>query len=434
MNNKVSANYDNCWQKNKIPCKAVRKSGQGDFTLTKISEICKAESPRLLQKQSYFQYFCTMVIIALFVLHWYASLFFQSLFNHRYAAHQMFKMSRFWEKVFFVGSWIANGSSYLSPTVYGILHRMHHAYADTELDPHSPKYDKNIFAMMWRTRAEYLSIAYKTKPIDPKFTKNVPEWVAFDKFAEHIATRVVFGLVYVGVYALLATAWWQWLLLPATIVMGPLHGAVINWFAHKIGYTNFELKDTSKNFLPVDFLMWGESYHNNHHKNGSSPNFGYRWFEFDPMWPVIKLLNWIGIVRLRTKAEKTNLRVRFTKAQTERIAAVLARLPRFANAPKIKPERRLGQLVNAWKHFVDSDWKGNLTDYYNKISVREDLELIMQNANGSLRRQIASMVEPFDKRFQSKMKPVDLKKLRDRWKLNGKHFWQTHTIYEGELA
>ncbi|MBK9452232.1 MAG: acyl-CoA desaturase [Bacteroidetes bacterium] len=375
-----------------------------------------------------------MLILGLFVIHWYASLFFQSLFNHRYAAHQMFKMSPFWEKTFFIGSWIANGSSYLSPTVYGILHRMHHAYADTELDPHSPKYDKNIFAMMWRTRAEYLSIAHKTKPIDPKFTKNMPEWVAFDRFAEHIATRIGFGLLYVGVYALLATAWWQWLLLPMTIVMGPLHGAVINWFAHKIGYTNFELKDTSKNFLPVDFLMWGESYHNNHHKNGSNPNFGHRWFEFDPMWPVIKFLNWVGIIRLRNKAEKTNLRVRFTKRQTERITAALARLPHFANVPKIKPERRLGQLVNSWKHFVDSDWKGNLTDYFNKISVREELEVIMQNANGSLRRQIASMIEPFDKRFQSKMKPVDMKKFSDRWKLNGKHFWQTHTIFQGELA
>jgi stearoyl-CoA desaturase (delta-9 desaturase) len=57
------------------------------------------------------------------------------------------------------------------------------------------------------------------------------------------------------VYSLLryfATAWWLWLLLPLQFLMSPIHGAIINWFAHKYGYTNFEVRDTSKNFLPVD--------------------------------------------------------------------------------------------------------------------------------------------------------------------------------------
>lgn len=375
-----------------------------------------------------------MLIIGLFVFHWYASLFFQSLFNHRYAAHQMFRMSPAWEKAFYIGSWLTNGSSYLSAYVYGALHRLHHAYADTELDPHSPKYDKNIFAMMLRTRTEYLDIERNRKTIDPKFLKNLPIWPSFDHFASHLATRIAWGLVYVGVYALLANAWWQWLFLPMTLVIGPLHGAVINWFAHKVGYTNFVVNDTSKNFLPVDFLMWGESYHNNHHKNGSNPNFGHRWFEFDPMWPVIKFLNWLGVIQLRQKAERTNFKFRFSQKQADRISAALALLPHFKSSPRIKPERKLGQLIHAWKHFVESDWKGNLSDYFHKISVREELEVFLQNANGSVRKRIAEMVEPIDKRFKSKMKPIDAQKWRDRWVLKGKHFWQTHSIFQGEFA
>ncbi len=375
-----------------------------------------------------------MVIVLLFIFHWYFSLFFQSFFNHRYAAHQMFKMSPFMEKVFFVGSWIANGSSYLSANVYGILHRMHHAFADTELDPHSPKYDKNLFSMMWRTRKEYLAIFDRSRPIDPKFLKNLPDWPKFDNFAEHIATRAAWGAIYIVIYAVLATAWWQWLFLPLTMVMGPLHGAVINWFAHKFGYTNFELKDTSKNFLPVDFLMWGESYHNNHHKNGSSPNFGYKWWEIDPMWPIIKLFNFLGIVQLRVKAPKTNLNLRFSPKENARIKAALAQLPHLLDSPSIMPERKLTQLIASWRHFVDADWKGNLTEYYNKISVREELQVILENANGSLRKKIAGMVEPLDRRFQSKMKPVDMQAWRDKWILRGKNFWQTHSIYQGELA
>ena len=40
-------------------------------------------------------------IIIFFVSHWYLSLFVQTMFLHRYASHQMFTMSKGWEKIFF---------------------------------------------------------------------------------------------------------------------------------------------------------------------------------------------------------------------------------------------------------------------------------------------------------------------------------------------
>ena len=80
---------------------------------------------------------------------------------------------------------------------------------------------------------------------------------------------------------------------------GTLHGAIINWFAHKYGYRNFEVGDTSRNFLPTDVLMMGESYHNNHHKFGNRPNFGgIRWHEIDPTYQVIRVLNRLGIIQI----------------------------------------------------------------------------------------------------------------------------------------
>ena len=86
---------------------------------------------------------------------------------------------------------------------------------------------------------------------------------------------------------------------PLHFVMGPIHGVVINWFAHKIGYTNYHLNNTSTNLINVDFLMWGESLHNNHHMYPGSANFASRWFEFDPMYPFIRLFDWLGIIHLR---------------------------------------------------------------------------------------------------------------------------------------
>jgi stearoyl-CoA desaturase (delta-9 desaturase) len=77
------------------------------------------------------------------------------------------------------------------------------------------------------------------------------------------------------------------------------------------GYRNFEVGDTSKNFLPFDFLMMGESYHNNHHKYGSRANFGgIRWHEIDPTYQVIKVLNKLNVIKLVQQKEIKMERVR----------------------------------------------------------------------------------------------------------------------------
>ncbi|MGN6165965.1 MAG: fatty acid desaturase, partial [Flavisolibacter sp.] len=120
------------------------------------------------------------IIIIFFIAQGYLSLFAQSFFHHRYAAHGAFSMSKGWERFFFIYSYITQGSSYMSPRVYGIMHRIHHAYTDTEQDPHSPAYDKSIVAMMWRTSKTYVGIMYNRTKVEQRFTKNVPEWSWFD--------------------------------------------------------------------------------------------------------------------------------------------------------------------------------------------------------------------------------------------------------------
>lgn len=238
------------------------------------------------------------IFFALFIAHWYASLFCQTFFLHRYAAHSMFMMSKKTEKVFFVLTWVMQGSSYLSPYAYGVLHRLHHSFTDTKDDPHSPSYTKGLFALMWKTKKIYTDIDTGKHDVDPKFAKNIPEWKIFDRFAHSRVSRIGWIIVYFIFYAFFATQWWMWLLFPITCLTGPVHGAIINYFAHKYGYRNFKTPDTSKNFLPVDILMLGESYHNNHHKLMARPNFGVRWFEIDPVYLIIKFLSWVKIIKL----------------------------------------------------------------------------------------------------------------------------------------
>ena len=241
-------------------------------------------------------------IVIFFLAHWYLSLFSQTFFQHRYAAHGAFTMNKFWEKFFYAITWITQGSSFLSPRGYAILHRMHLAYTDTDKDPHSPLYDSNIFTMMWRTKNIYTDIVNDKMDVEPRFLKNLPDWPFMEKLADSWASRIGWAAVYVAFYVYFAPTAWLYLLLPVHVLMGPIHGAIINWFAHKYNYINFKMNNSSKNLLPLDFLMMGEAYHNNHHKRPSNVNFGFKWHELDPTYPVIKLLSWAKVIRIKKTA------------------------------------------------------------------------------------------------------------------------------------
>ncbi len=185
---------------------------------------------------------------------------------------------------------------------YAIMHRMHHAYTDTAKDPHSPNFSSNLFSMMWRTKRIYVSILNGKMAVDGRFTKNLPEWPGFEKWANSKTSKVLWALGYILFFIWFSSSPWLYILLPLVILMGPFHGAIINWFAHKYGYKNFRLKNASRNLLLVDILMLGESYHNNHHKHPSSINFGNRWHEIDPVYPIILLFQWLRIIKVAKPA------------------------------------------------------------------------------------------------------------------------------------
>ncbi|MGY3052174.1 stearoyl-CoA desaturase (delta-9 desaturase) [Pedobacter sp. UYEF25] len=241
-----------------------------------------------------------MAILIFLLIHWYASLFFQSFFHHRYAAHNHFSMTKGWEKFFFLCCFFTQGSSYISASAYGMMHRLHHAHTDTEEDPHSPAYSDNIFMLLWKTRTNYNRIFLGKLAVHEKYKKDLPVWEAFDKIAHNWITRVLWGAFYVGFYAVFATAWWQWLFLPITFAMGALQGIAVNWWAHKFGYRNYKVNNTSRNILPVDLIFWGEAYHNNHHKFPGRSNNAIKWFEFDPAYLVMSGMHKLGIIRLKT--------------------------------------------------------------------------------------------------------------------------------------
>ncbi len=238
----------------------------------------------------------TVVLLTFFVLHWQLSVLMQSFFLHRYGAHRQFSMTRGWERFFYVATFLLQGSSFLNPRGYAILHRMHHAYSDTPKDPHSPENHANVVGMMWTTAKIYAAIVRGETAPEPRFDGGTPEWPALDRLSDRWTTRLAFGALYTLVYIAFAPHWAFYLLLPAHYFMGPMHGAIVNWCGHRYGYRNFKSSDVSRNTLVFDVLTAGELFQNNHHKFGMSPNFAVRWFEIDPTYQFMRLLGALGVI------------------------------------------------------------------------------------------------------------------------------------------
>ena len=239
-------------------------------------------------------------ILLFFFLHWFLSLFFHSFFLHRFASHKMFTTSKKWEKTFYIMTWLTQGSSYLVPRAYAVMHRMHHTYSDTEKDPHSPHFFKDIWQMMLHTAAIYKGFLSGTNLPDARFTKEyLPIWEKLDKVGNHNITRLLFAALYTTFYVLFAPNFWWFLLLPIHFLMGPIQGAIVNWFGHKMGYSNFDNNDHSKNTTPWGFFLLGELFQNNHHFKGDDPNFAKKWYEFDGTYQIMRCLHFFKVISLK---------------------------------------------------------------------------------------------------------------------------------------
>jgi stearoyl-CoA desaturase (Delta-9 desaturase) len=271
------------------------------------------------------------VIIIFFTAHWFLHLFFQSFLHHRYAAHGMFSMKPGWEWFFRILAFIVQGSSSLSLYAYGVMHRLHHMYTGTDKDPHAAEKYKGFKGMLLMTRDmlnNYGDILAEKHPIPQQVVDKVPRLTKFDKVTNNWWIRGAFGAAYLAVYIIFAPHWAWFLLLPIQIALGPIHGIIVNWFNHKVGYINYKLNNDSKNFeikigkfvIPwiFGFIMLGENNHNNHHAR-PRVNFAIKWHEWDPIYPVAMLFAKMGIIKINPAFAAVKVRAKTRKQQIQEL-------------------------------------------------------------------------------------------------------------------
>jgi stearoyl-CoA desaturase (delta-9 desaturase) len=69
-----------------------------------------------------------------------------------------------------------------------------------------------------------------------------------------------------------------------------------NSVCHRYGTRRFPTRDDSRNNILVSLLTFGDGWHHNHHYCPSSARHGFRWWEIDVNYVILRLLARVGLV------------------------------------------------------------------------------------------------------------------------------------------
>ena len=185
-----------------------------------------------------------------------------------------------------------------SPIWWAAIHRAHHRYVDTPLDPHSPRYGVAHSYFGWLFEMVYPS-HIEPAVLCPDLVSD-PVYQVLEQggdlrkmnnmcFFSNIMFRLLL-LVTVGWKIALAS-----MIASVAVLQIPL---MLNLICHlpKLGYKNFATSDDSVNVWWVGLLAHGEGWHNNHHAYPGSARNGMKWYEFDLSYLVIRSLKALGMV------------------------------------------------------------------------------------------------------------------------------------------
>lgn len=208
-----------------------------------------------------------MAIISFYVY----SIFGLSITLHRYYTHKTFKVNSFfhWALTFIA---ILTGRG--SPLGWVYIHRLHHAFSDTEKDPHPLEF--KLFG--------FKTIESQTKP-NVFLVKElmIPAQLFINKYYLLIILSWLLILGCIDLYLVYFT----WIL---PIFCIHLSQNCFNYFAHSSGYRNFDTKDKSTNNIWLWPFVLGDAWHNNHHAKAEKLTTKVNKYEYDPAANIINLI------------------------------------------------------------------------------------------------------------------------------------------------
>lgn len=294
---------------------------------------------------------------------------------HRYFSHRAFATGRVFQ---FVLACLAQSSAQKSILWWAAKHRHHHRWSDTPEDVHSPRHAGFLHSHLGWIFIRRHDCADLTRVAD---LTRYPELVWLHE--HEMLPPFMLGLL------CLALAGWS------GFVVGFLWSTVlvyhatfaINSLAHVHGTRRYLTGDDSRNNWLLALLTMGEGWHNNHHAWQSSARQGFRWWEVDATWGLLRLLARIGVVRNLAVPPRAVVRgeqrlgarvVQRTAEQLaqrfnpERIAAAVAAALQTAELG-ILQERLLAARERAAQRWAATQLRGERWRHLPQLPARADL-------------------------------------------------------------
>jgi len=227
--------------------------------------------------------FWWMLLITICILQ--TSVLFTTIYLHRALCHRGLELSPVVGTLMHLELALFTG---IVPRDWVAVHRKHHHFSDREGDPHSP-----YLLGMWKVL--FGNYFYYNKELKNKATvvKYTPD------YKPDLLDRIPRIGAWAGLILFMLMFGWAW-----GAAAWAFHGLAyillnssINSLCHMVGYRNYD--NLATNIPVIAWLTGGEGLHNNHHEFPSSAKFATKRSEFDPAWPVIRLLESLGLARVK---------------------------------------------------------------------------------------------------------------------------------------
>lgn len=226
----------------------------------------------------------TWQAIAIAVVLYWLRIFAIGAGYHRYFSHRAYSTSRVFQ---FILAFLSQSTAQKSVLWWAAKHRHHHLHSDTLQDVHSPRHTGFLYSHVgWIFSRRHAS----TDLVKVADLARYPElmWLHKLELAPAIVLAVVCFLIGGWPGLVVGFFWSTVLVYHATFC--------INSLAHVQGRKRYVTGDDSRNNCLLALFTMGEGWHNNHHAYQSSVRQGFKWWEIDPTYYLLKALSWLGIV------------------------------------------------------------------------------------------------------------------------------------------
>jgi stearoyl-CoA desaturase (delta-9 desaturase) len=224
-----------------------------------------------------------------------------TIFLHRHQAHRALDLRPLPSHFFRFWLWLTTG---MITREWAAIHRKHHAKCETPEDPHSPQVF-GLSRVLWTGVFLYVRESRKLETMERYGHGTPDDWLERKLYARPYKLGIV---VMLAIDVALFGVWPGLLIWGVQMVWIPFWAAgVVNGIGHFWGYRNFPCADASTNFFPVGILIGGEELHNNHHAFATSARLSSKWYEFDIGWLYIRLMELLGLARVKNVAPTLRL-------------------------------------------------------------------------------------------------------------------------------